>query len=203
MTRRVVLASASTARRRVLEAAGLPVEVQVSGYDEGTATAAGPGELARTLAAAKADVVAGRIDDGLVIGCDSLLDLDGRAYGKPADTAEALDRWRAMAGRDGVLHTGHCVIDVRSGRPHGRVVELSSTTVHFGRPTDAELAAYVGSGEPLDVAGAFTLDGRGGWFVEGIDGDHGTVLGISLPLLRRMLRELGISPVDLWDKALG
>ena len=200
MTRRVVLASASPARRRVLEAAGLPVEVQVSGFDESTVTERCPGELARALARAKADIVAARIDDGLVIGCDSLLERDGCAYGKPADTAEALTRWRAMAGTDGILHTGHCVVDVRSGRPQGRVVELSSTTVHFGRPTDAELAAYVASGEPMDVAGAFTLDGRGGWFVEGIDGDHGTVLGISLPLLRRMFGTLGVSPVDLWQR---
>lgn len=198
MTRRVVLASASPARRRVLEAAGLPVEVLVSGFDESTVTDPRPGDLASALARAKADTVAARIDDGLVIGCDSLLEYGGRAYGKPADSDEAVRRWRAMAGGSGILHTGHCVVDVRAGKVSGREVELSSTTVRFGRPTDAELAAYVASGEPLEVAGAFTLDGRGGWFVEGIDGDHGTVLGISLPLLRRMLGELGISPVDLW-----
>jgi septum formation protein len=199
VTRRVVLASASPARRRVLEAAGVPVEVQVSGFDENTVTEPCPGELARALAGAKADTIAARTDDALVIGCDSLLEFDGRAYGKPADTDEAARRWRAMAGGSGILHTGHCVVDVRSGQVHGREVELSSTTVRFGRPTDAELAAYVASGEPLQVAGAFTLDGRGGWFVEGIDGDHGTVLGISLPLLRRMFGRLGISPVDLWQ----
>ena len=191
----IILASASPARLAVLRAAGLEPEVMVSGVDESAFTAGTPAELAGLLAQAKAAAVASGLEDGLVIGCDSLLDLDGRALGKPVSAAEAADRWRQMAGRTGTLVTGHCVIDVATGR---RAAAVAATRVRFGTPSEQEIAAYVASGEPLAVAGAFTLDGRGGWFVEGIEGDHGTVLGISLPLLRRLLAELGISVTDLW-----
>ena len=191
----IVLASASPTRLAVLRAAGLEPKVMVSGVDE-TAFAAGtPAELAGLLAQAKAAAVASGLDRGLVIGCDSLLDLDGRALGKPASAAEAADRWREMSGRTGTLVTGHCVIDAATGL---RAAAVAATRVRFGTPSEQEIAAYVASGEPLAVAGAFTLDGRGGWFVEGIEGDHGTVLGISLPLLRRLLAELGIIVTDLW-----
>ena len=191
----IVLASASPTRLAVLRAAGLEPKVMVSGVDE-TAFAAGtPAELAGLLAQAKAAAVASGLDRGLVIGCDSLLDLDGRALGKPASAAEAADRWREMSGRTGTLVTGHCVIDAATGR---QAAAVAATRVRFGTPSEQEIAAYVASGEPLAVAGAFTLDGRGGWFVEGIEGDHGTVLGISLPLLRRLLAELGVSVTDLW-----
>ena len=191
----IILASASPARLAVLRAAGLEPKVMVSGVDESAFAAGTPAELAGLLAQAKAAAVASGLEDGLVIGCDSLLDLDGRALGKPASAAEAADRWRQMAGRTGTLVTGHCVIDVATGR---RAAAVAATRVRFGTPSEQEIAAYVASGEPLAVAGAFTLDGRGGWFVEGIEGDHGTVLGISLPLLRRLLAELGISVTDLW-----
>jgi len=191
----VVLASASPARLAVLRAAGLQPEVIVSGVDEGAYTAGTPAELAGLLAQAKAAAVASALDAGLVIGCDSLLDLDGRALGKPASAAQAAQRWREMSGRTGTLVTGHCVINAATGQ---RASEVAATVVRFGTPSEAEIAAYVASGEPLAVAGAFRLDGRGGWFVEGIDGDHGTVLGVSLPVLRRLLASLGVSVTTLW-----
>ncbi|MCW2874528.1 nucleoside triphosphate pyrophosphatase [Actinacidiphila oryziradicis] len=192
----IVLASASPARRGLLKSAGLDPKVIVSGVDEDAITADTPGELARVLAEAKAAVVAGQLRDGaLVIGCDSVLDLDGEALGKPADAEEAAARWKAMRGRTGVLRTGHCVIDTANGR---QVSATASTTVRFGNPDDAEIAAYVASGEPLQVAGAFTLDGLSAPFIDGIDGDHGNVLGLSLPLLRRLLADLGVRITDLW-----
>ncbi|MCP3818984.1 Maf family nucleotide pyrophosphatase [Streptomyces sp. A3M-1-3] len=195
--RRLVLASASPARLNLLRQAGLAPEVIVSGVDEDALTAATPGELARVLAEAKAAVVAARPEaaGALVIGCDSVLELDGEALGKPADAEEATARWKSMRGRAGVLRTGHSVVDTATGR---HVSATASTTVRFGEPTDAEITAYVASGEPLHVAGAFTLDGRSAPFVEGIEGDHGNVIGLSLPLLRRLLGELGVSITDLW-----
>lgn len=179
----------------MLRAAGLDPRVVVSGVDEAAFAAATPAELAGQLARAKAAAVAARVPGALVIGCDSLLDLDGRALGKPASAAEAAARWREMSGRTGTLVTGHCVIDAATGR---EAAEVAGTAVRFGTPSEPEIAAYVASGEPLAVAGAFTLDGRGGWFVEGIDGDHGTVLGLSLPLLRRLLARLGFAVTELW-----
>jgi septum formation protein len=131
----------------------------------------------------------------LVLGCDSVLALDGEILGKPADAADATRRWLRMRGRTGVLHTGHCLVDVDTGTAAGAV---AGTTVHFAEITDAEIDAYVATGEPLRVAGAFTIDGLGGPFVERIDGDPGTVIGLSLPLLRHLLRELGIAITDLW-----
>ena len=195
----IVLASASPARLAVLRAAGLEPEVLVSGVDETAFSAGTPAGLAGQLAWAKAAAVAADLPDrlagALVIGCDSLLDLDGRALGKPASAPEAVARWREMSGRSGTLVTGHCVIDAATGQQSAAV---AATTVRFGTPSERQLAAYVASGEPLAVAGAFTLDGRGGWFVDGIDGDHGNVLGISLPLLGRLLADLGFDVTELW-----
>jgi septum formation protein len=195
--RRLVLASASPARLGLLRQAGLAPEVLVSGVDEDALTAPSPAELALVLAEAKAAAVAARPDTAgaLVIGCDSVLELDGEALGKPADTEEATSRWKSMRGRTGILRTGHCVIDTTTGR---NAAETASTTVRFGNPSDAEIAAYVASGEPLHVAGAFTLDGRSAPFVDSIDGSHGNVIGLSLPLLRRLLGEHGIAITDLW-----
>ncbi|MET9065969.1 Maf family protein [Streptosporangium sandarakinum] len=195
---RIVLASASPARLALLRSAGLDPEVIVSGVDEEAVTADTPGELCLTLARAKAAAVARDVTDGLVIGCDSMLELDGRAYGKPSSPEEAVARWRSMRGREGRLLTGHCVIDTASG---AQVSEVGATVVRFGVPSDEEITAYVATGEPCRVAGAFTLDGPGGWFVEGIEGDHGNVLGISLPLLRRLLATLGVSVPGLWRRA--
>ncbi|MFH8568988.1 nucleoside triphosphate pyrophosphatase [Streptomyces sp. NPDC017993] len=195
--RRLVLASQSPARLALLRQAGLAPEVVVSGVDEDAITAGTPGELARVLAEAKAAAVAARPESGgaLVVGCDSVLELDGRALGKPADAEDATARWKSMRGRSGVLQTGHCVIDTAAGR---QVSATASTTVRFGEPTDAEIAAYVESGEPLFVAGAFTLDGRSAPFIDGIDGDPGNVIGLSLPLLRRLLADLDVAITDLW-----
>ncbi|MCB5911314.1 nucleoside triphosphate pyrophosphatase [Streptomyces pinistramenti] len=195
--RRLVLASQSPARLALLRQAGLAPEVIVSGVDEDALTAATPGDLARVLAEAKAAAVAVRpeADGALVVGCDSVLELDGRALGKPADAEDATARWKSMRGRSGILRTGHCVIDTADGR---RVSATASTTVRFGEPSDAEIAAYVESGEPLFVAGAFTLDGRSAPFIDGIDGDPGNVIGLSLPLLRRLLADLGTAITDLW-----
>ncbi|MDJ0465096.1 nucleoside triphosphate pyrophosphatase [Streptomyces sp. H27-C3] len=195
--RRLVLASASPARLGLLRQAGLAPDVVVSGVDEDAVSAPTPGELALVLAEAKAASVAGRpeVSGALVIGCDSVLELDGEALGKPADAEDATARWKSMRGRVGILRTGHCVIDTAAGR---RAAATASTTVRFGEPTDAEIAAYVATGEPLYVAGAFTLDGRSAPFIDSIEGDHGNVIGLSLPLLRRLLGELGISITDLW-----
>ncbi|MFK0223119.1 Maf family protein [Streptomyces vinaceus] len=193
----LVLASASPARLNLLRQAGLAPHVIVSHFDEDALSADSPSELALALAEAKAGVVAALEEaaGALVIGCDSVLELDGEALGKPADAAEATARWKSMRGRAGVLRTGHCVIDTATGR---QVSATASTTVRFGEPTDAEVAAYVASGEPLHVAGAFTLDGLSAPFIEGIDGDPGNVIGLSMPLLRSLLAELGVSITDLW-----
>jgi septum formation protein len=154
------------------------------------------------LARLKAHAVAERLrhrgherEGVLVLGCDSVLAFDGQILGKPDSPAQAVKRWRAMRGRSGVLHTGHCLIDLESGESAERV---GSTTVHFAELTDKEIDAYVGSGEPLWVAGAFTIDGLGGPFIEGIEGDHTNVVGLSLPLLRHLLGDLGWSVTDLW-----
>jgi septum formation protein len=197
---RVVLASASPARQRTLRAAGLDPQVVVSGVDEEAISAPTVPELVGALAAAKAGAVMARIStegDVLVIGCDSMLELDGRALGKPRDAAEAISRWRSMRGREGVLHTGHHVVLRRDGTAATRSA-VASTEVSFALLDDDEIAAYVGTGEPLAVAGAFTVDGLGGPFVTGLRGDPHNVVGISLPLLRTMLAELGIRWTDLW-----
>jgi septum formation protein len=135
----------------------------------------------------------------LVLGCDSMLDFEGRALGKPAGVADAVERWRAMRGRTGTLHTGHCLIDAGSAK---RAEGVASTIIHFADVSDAEIDAYVATGEPLRVAGGFTIDGLGGPFVDRIEGDHGTVVGLSLPLLRRLLVELGTSITGLWRDGL-
>jgi septum formation protein len=192
---RLVLASQSPARLAVLRAAGLDPQVIVSGVDEDAFSAESTAELTAVLAAAKASAVAATLDDGIVVGCDSMLDLHGTAYGKPADTGEAAARWRQMSGQSGTLYTGHCVIDVATGK---RVEEVAATTVRFGTPTEEEISAYVSTGEPLGMAGGFTIEGLGGWFVESIDGDHNNVIGISLPLLRRLLGGLGVTIPQLW-----
>ena len=194
----LVLASASPARLATLKAAGIEPSVVVSGVDESEAAGLGPADLALRLAALKCAAVAAEVGSGrLVLGCDSVLELEGRALGKPDDAADAVRRWEAMRGRSGVLHTGHCLRDTRSG---AEVSAVASTVVHFADVTDDEIAAYVASGEPLHVAGAFTVDGLGGAFVTGIEGDHHNVVGLSLPLLRDLVARLGHTWTDLWAK---
>ena len=195
-----VLASASPARLRTLRAAGLEPEVVVSGVDESNVESASAAALCATLARLKAEAVVNRLrqhgrSDAIVLGCDSLLEFDGRILGKPADAQEATARWREMRGRSGVLHTGHCLVRVEDGD----IAEaVASTTVWFADVTDQEIATYVGTGEPMQVAGAFTIDSLGGWFVERIDGDAGNVIGVSLPVLRGLLTKLGVGVADLW-----
>ncbi len=205
---RLVLASASPARLSVLRAAGLDPDVEVSDLDEDALLTAmpdaAPEAKVTALASAKATMVARRIADdvaeAVVIGCDSMLHLGDELVGKPADAAQARSRWRAMAGRCGELVTGHAVLRTADGAID-RVSEGHAVTgVRFAEPTAAELDAYLATGEPLAVAGAFTLDGLGGWFVEGIDGDPSNVIGISLPLTRRLLAAVGVTVTDLWRR---
>ena len=187
MTPRFVLASSSPARLKLLRQIGIEPKVIVSGVDESTVTGP-PADMALTLAVRKATAVAERVSDALVLGCDSVLDLDGEALGKPLDAADAVVRWRRMRGRSGTLITGHCLIDTATGR---NAAKIASTVVHFADLTDEEIDSYVATGEPLRVAGAFTIDGLGGPYVDGIEGDPHNVVGLSLPLLRRLLIDLG------------
>ena len=196
----LVLASASPARLTTLRNAGLDPLVIVSGVDESQLDGLPPAELALQLAELKCATVAARDDvpeGALVLGCDSVLDLDGVALGKPDDAADAVRRWQQMRGRSGVLRTGHSLRDTATGRV---AAATASTTVHFADVSDAEIAAYVATGEPLAVAGAFTVDGLGGAFVTGIEGDHHNVVGVSLPLVRELAAELGRSWTDLWAR---
>lgn len=201
----LVLASASPARLATLRAAGVRPAVVVSEVDEhAVVAAAGVRDargVAQLLARAKAEDVARVRAGGLIVGCDSMLELDGRVHGKPRDAADAIARWREMRGRGGVLHTGHWVIDTRAPERGGRpsVGGVASTVVHFADVTDDEINAYVATGEPLRVAGGFTIDGRGGPFVRAIEGDHHNVVGISLPLLRELLARLGVGWFDIVD----
>jgi septum formation protein len=201
----LVLASASPARRATLAAAGIEPLVRVSGIDEDavvTRYGVTAGEdVALVLARAKAEDVAGDVEDALVVGCDSVLELDGEVFGKPGTPERAAERWRRMRGRAGVLHTGHWVVDTRDSGDGGSGATLgavSSTTVHFADLGDDEIEAYVATGEPLAVAGAFTVDGLGGAYVTGVEGDHHGVVGISLPLLRELLGEIGVRWHGLW-----
>ena len=212
---RLVLASQSPARLKLLRDAGFSPEAIVSGVDESAFDAATPYELALILAHAKAEAVAAQVGPGaLVIGCDSVLDLGGIAYGKPDGAEDAIARWKGMRGKDGMLLTGHCLIDTRDqagegdaggtsgGEPARRTphFEVGATLVRFGELSDEEIEAYVATGEPLHVAGAFTLDGLGGSFVESIAGDPSNVIGLSLPLLRRLLAEVGVGVAELWSR---
>jgi nucleoside triphosphate pyrophosphatase len=195
---RFVLASASPARLRTLRAAGVEPEVLVSGVDEDRFTARSPTELVRALATAKARAVASRLDGAaLVLGCDSMLQFGSDVLGKPGSAEEAVQRWKLMRGRTATLHTGHALVAVEDGRIVTSLEQAASTEVRFAEISDDEIQAYVGTGEPLQVAGAFTIDGLGGWFVESVTGDHHNVVGLSLPLLRRMLLDLGYAVTDL------
>ena len=204
---RVVLGSASAGRLRVLRSAGIDPLVVVSGVDEDALLAgladAEPASVVTALAAAKADSVCAALDpvvaaDCVVIGCDSMLLVDGRLSGKPGTPEQARQQWNSMAGRAGQLHTGHCVIRMRDGIAVASESAAAVTTVRFGVPTEDELQAYIDSGEPLGVAGAFTLDGLGGWFIDGIDGDPSNVIGLSLMLTRRLLENVGLALGKLW-----
>jgi septum formation protein len=193
--RTLLLASGSPARLRLLRDAGIEPRVVVSGADETAEPGLGTRTVVAILAERKAATVAALHPGALVLGCDSLLDVDGQPKGKPVTADSAIALLRRLAGREAVLYTGHRLIDGGSGRQASGV---AATIVRFGTPTDAELAAYVATGEPLQLAGAFSIDGRGAPFIDGIDGDPSNVIGLSLPLLRRLLGELDIAITDLW-----
>ncbi len=213
----LVLASASPARAALLRNAGVEPTIVVSTVDEQAVTAASrtrtqrdPRALTQLLAWAKARDVVARVADGgtpglpggrdvLVVGADSMLVHAGRVLGKAGSAQEVRRRWAAMAGTEGVLMTGHAVVHVASGRTAEAVV---ATTVRFGSPDPQELEAYIASGEPLGVAGSCTIDGLGGPFIDGIDGDHTNVIGLALPTLRRLLADLGVRWTDLWKPPL-
>lgn len=201
-----VLASQSPARLAVLRAAGIDPSVVVSGVDEDAVAAAltdpSREELVTALALAKAEAVLPTVArthaDAVVVGCDSMLSFNDEMLAKPGDAETARKRWAQMAGGTGDLLTGHAVLLVEGGEKVSQAVGTQTTRVRFASPTQAEIDAYVATGEPLQVAGAFTLDGLGGWFVEGVDGDPSSVIGISLPLTRRLLAEVGVGVTDLW-----
>ncbi|MGA6163866.1 Maf family protein [Amycolatopsis magusensis] len=203
---RFVLASASPARLAVLRAAGIDAGVVVSGVDEDAVAASltdpSPSELVVALAKAKASVVAEEIAtthaDAVVVGCDSMLSIGGEMVGKPGKPEVARKRWAVMAGGSGELFTGHAVIRLRNGERVADAAASRSTTVRFASPSEEELERYIATGEPLSVAGSFTLDGLGGWFVEAVEGDPSSVIGISLPLTRNLLTEVGVRVTDLW-----
>jgi nucleoside triphosphate pyrophosphatase len=197
----LVLASASRSRAALLTQAGIEHELATSGVDESAIAAPTPAELVERLAEAKARAVAASRREALVLGCDSLLGIDGRVLGKPESREAALEHWRLIAGRTTTLFTGHCLLHVQGGNVVAHAAALAQTDVHIGRPTPAELDAYVASGEPLGSAGGFTLEGRSAPFIEGIAGSPSNVIGLSLPVLGQLLQRLGFSVVQFWQSA--
>ncbi|MDX5473044.1 MAG: Maf-like protein [Marinobacter sp.] len=189
-----VLASASKARRLLLVSAGISPFVYPSNFDESQVEVTTPPEYVITLAKRKAETVAPRFPNGLILGCDSVLALDGEIYGKPDNRQEAINRWQQMRGNVGELYTGHTLLT-----PGGLTLSRCAVTrVYFADIDDAAIVAYVDSGEPLNCAGAFAIDGKGGLFVEKLEGCHTNVIGLSLPLLRTMLEEVGYRITDFW-----
>ena len=190
-----VLASASPARRRLLQTAGIEPIVRVSDFDESQIKLSDPKQLVNTLAQCKAEAVMAEFDSALIMGCDSVLFVNGEIYGKPADATEAIARWQKMRGQIGELYTGHALIDLSQNQT---LVRCQVTRVYFAQISDRAIKAYVATGEPLKCAGGFALEGRGGLFVEKLEGCHSNVIGLSLPLLRQMLADLGYDVIDFW-----
>ncbi|MBR8834734.1 MAG: septum formation inhibitor Maf [Stigonema ocellatum SAG 48.90 = DSM 106950] len=190
-----VLASASSARRRLLQSAGIEPIVCPSDFDESLVKLSDPAQLVQTLAQYKAKTVAPQFESALIMGCDSVLAVSGEIHGKPANAEEARQRWQKMQGNFGDLYTGHALIDLAQNRT---LVNCQVTRVYFAQMSDRAINAYVACGEPLTCAGCFALEGRGGLFVEKIAGCHSNVIGLSLPLLRQMLGELGYEVTDFW-----
>lgn len=195
MTINFVLASASPARRRLLQSVGINPLVCVSHFDEAQIQLTDPIELVQTLAQRKAEVVLNQVNDSLVLGCDSVLVVNNEIHGKPRDPAEAFRRWQQMSGNRGTLYTGHALIDQSQAR---QVVRCGITQVYFGRSSDAQIQAYIATGEPLACAGAFALEGKGSALIDKIEGCHSNVIGLSLPLLRSMLAELSYDLSSYW-----
>jgi len=192
-----VLASASPARRRLLQTIGIEPIVRPSDFDESQIQLSDPAELVQVLAQRKAETIAPQFESALIMGCDSVLAIDGKIHGKPADAAEAIARWQLMQGNIGDLYTGHVLIDTLQNRT---LVKCQVTRVYFAKMSDRAIQAYVATGEPLKCAGAFALEGFGSLFVEKIAGCHSNVIGLSLPLLRQMLAELGYEVTDFWQQ---
>jgi septum formation protein len=190
-----VLASASVARRRLLQTAGIQPFVCPSDFDESQVQINEPAQLVKTLAQRKAETVAPQFQSSLIMGCDSVLAINGEIHGKPTDAEQARQRWQKMQGRFGDLYTGHALIDNTQKKT---IVKEQVTRVYFAQLSDRTIDAYVATGEPLKCAGAFALEGRGSLFVEKIEGCYSNVIGLSLPLLRQMLAELGYNVTDFW-----
>jgi len=190
-----VLASASPARLRLLRNIGMEPTVCPSDFDEAQISLTDPQALVEALAQGKAKAVAPQFPDALVLGCDSVLALEGEIYGKPDDAEMAIARWKTMRGKVGKLYTGHFLLDTRQGRS---VMGCGITEVHFAKASDRQIAAYVATGEPLKCAGCFALEGRGGVFIEKLVGCHTNVIGLSLPLLRSLIEQLGYDLIDFW-----
>lgn len=191
-----VLASASPARRRLLQTAGIDPIVHPSDFDESQVQVDDPLTLVQQLAQKKAEQVAPQFQGALIMGCDSVLALSGEIYGKPDNEADAIARWQRMRGRVGELYTGHVLIDQTQSLT---LVRCQITQVYFAWVSDRQIEAYVATGEPLKCAGCFALEGKGGLFVEKIEGCHSNVIGLSLPLLRQMLSDLGYDPTEFWQ----
>ncbi len=194
--KKLVLASASPARRRLLENAGFYPVVCPSDFDESQVNLNDPNDLVKILAQRKAETIASQFPDALVLGCDSVLAINGEIHGKPADEKEAIARWQKMRSQVGDLYTGHALIDQKQNQT---LVRCQITRVYFANVSDRQIEAYIASGEPLKCAGCFALEGRGGLFVEKIEGCHSNVIGLSLPLFRQMLGELGYDIADFWQ----
>ncbi len=191
-----ILASASPARKQLLQLAGIDALACRSDFDESQVKINDPEALVRELARAKAEIVASRFEQALVLGCDSVLAIAGEIHGKPESPQAAIARWQQMSGQQGTLYTGHALLDTTQSK---QILRCGMTQVKFAEVSDREIAAYVASGEPLNCAGCFALDGKGGLFIERLEGCHSNVIGLSLPLLRQMLAELGYSVADFWE----
>jgi septum formation protein len=192
-----VLASASPARRKLLQMVGIDPVVRQSNFDESQVQSDDPVALVQMLAQCKAETVARQFSDALLLGCDSVLAVGGEIHGKPESPEAAIARWKKMRGSEGILCTGHALIDRRQDR---QIVRCGVTKVYFADISDAAIKSYVSSSEPLNCAGAFALEGKGGLFVEKLEGCHTNVIGLSLPLLRKMLAELGYCVTDFWNE---
>ena len=190
-----ILASASPARRKLLQMVGIEPTICQSNFDESQIQLEDAIELVNTLAKCKAETVADRFKDSLVLGCDSVLKVNDRIYGKPESAEVAIARWQEMRGNIGILYTGHALLDLRQNK---QIIRCGITKVYFAPISDRTIEAYVASGEPLKCAGSFALEGKGGLFVEKIEGCHSNVLGLSLPLLHLMLDELGYNVTNFW-----
>lgn len=191
-----ILASASDARLKLLKTIGINPLVEHSNFDESQITIFNPLELVETLSQKKAEIVASRFSSALVLGCDSILLIDGEIYGKPQSELEAMTRWQKMRGNHGLLYTGHTLIDTEKNKS---ITLCGVTKVYFANISDDTINAYIKSGEPLKCAGSFALEGKGGLFIEKIEGCHSNVIGLSYPLLRQMLEKLGYQVTDFWE----